>query len=180
MVRPLPNLPGSEANLAIVSRLRNDRRALDPAAKSGNYLNNVLGLIEAKQAGAGDALFVNAAGYLTEATTSNIWMVHQGGVYTPPLTAGILAGVTRRLLFDCCAEAGITCAERDISPQQLARADEVFVTSTLRHVFPVTMLDGKAVQDGKPGAVTVQLAERFERFCEQRHQRNDVPLWSKS
>ena len=177
-VRALPDLSGSEGNLAIIQRLRNDRRALDPACKTGNYLNNVLGLMEAKAAGAADALFRNTAGYLTEASTSNIWIVRDGVLLTPPLSAGILAGVTRRLLLDMCAEEKIPCAEKDITKAEICSAPEVFTTSTLKHVLPITKLDGKPVGDGRPGKITTGIKTRFAAWCRRRHETVYVPAWA--
>lgn len=179
MVRPLPSSSSSLGHLAFVSRLRNDKRALDPASKTGNYLNNVLGLIEAKATGAHDAIFLNSAGYVTEATTSNIWIAQDEGVFTPPLSAGILAGVTRKLIFECCKEVGLRCEERDITPQQLLRAPEVFMSSTLRHVFPVTRIDDHIVGSGKPGPITTRLAALFQEFSARRQAEVYAPAWSK-
>lgn len=179
MVRPLPSPGSSVGHLAFVSRLRNDRRALDPASKTGNYLNNVLGLIEAKATGARDAIFLNSAGYVTEATTSNIWIAQDDGVFTPPLSAGILAGVTRKLIFDCCKKAGLRCEERDITPQQLLRAPEVFLSSTLRHVFPITRIDERIVGTGKPGPITTKLAALFHEFSTHQQAELYAPAWSK-
>ena len=95
MVRPLQLSIGKPVLLAMVDRLRNDRRALDPAAKSGNYLNNVLGLAEAKASGATDCIMLNQDGSVTEASTSNLFARIDGVWCTPPLNVGILAGITR-------------------------------------------------------------------------------------
>ena len=100
MVRPLTPMSGKPAKLAIVERLRNDRRALDPATKSGNYLNNVLGLAEAKAKGATDCVMCNAAGFVTEASTSNLFAHVDGAWCTPTLGDGILAGITRAMLLE--------------------------------------------------------------------------------
>lgn len=168
LVRPLPTLATTEARLAIVKRLRNDRRALDPAIKSGNYLNNVLGLAEAKAAGATDCLFLNRAGHLTETSTSNIFLVRDREVFTPPLDAGLLAGITRGLLFNCCDEEGVAIGERELTEADVRGADEMFVTSTSREVAPVTHLDGEPVGDGSPGPVTQRLAKLFRDYCRRR------------
>ena len=94
----------SEVRLALIPRLRTDRRSLDPAIKSGNYLNNLLGLAEAKTRGATDCVFLNQQGKLTEASTSNFYLVSGGAIHTPPLTAGLLEGTTRRLLLEFCTQ----------------------------------------------------------------------------
>ncbi|MHC4079393.1 MAG: aminotransferase class IV [Planctomycetota bacterium] len=115
LVRDLHRRPEGSARLAIVPRLRMNRRALDPAIKSGNYLNNVLGLKEARERGATDCLFLNAEGRVTEASTSNFYLVKADKLFTPGLSAGLLAGITRGLLLQLCAEHDIPCLEQDLT-----------------------------------------------------------------
>jgi branched-chain amino acid aminotransferase len=153
------NDPAAAIRACIVQTLRNDRRALDPAIKSGNYLNNILGLMEAKQRGGGEAIFLNSSGLVTEASTSNVGIVKDGRAWTPPLDSGILAGVTRSVLLAAAKAAGVAFAERAFDLAELRAADEVFLTSTLRGVLPVTQLDDDRVGAGKPGPVTGQLQE---------------------
>ena len=164
LVRPLvDHRPGRVTRLAIVPRLRNDRRALDPAIKSGNYLNNVLGLAEAQRQGADDCLFLNTDGRITEASTANAWLVDATGrVVTPPLTAGLLAGITRRIVLRAAAAAGLTVAEVDLTPDDVATAREAFLSATLRDVAPVSHIDGRALPDGAPGPITTRLIDAFE------------------
>jgi len=147
---------------AVVHRLRNDPRALDPRAKTGNYLNNMLGLIEARRAGADDALFLNLDHELTEATTSNVWLVERGAVVTPPLGAGILAGITREWMLGALPAVGIAVREAAIPRERLDRADEVFLTGTVKGVMPVGEIDGQAVGAGRPGPVTRRVAQLYE------------------
>ena len=177
MVRPLPDLSGKPARLAIIDRLRTDRRALDPATKSGNYLNNVLGLAEAKDRGATDCLMLNAAGHVTEASTSNVFARIDGAWCTPPLSAGILAGVTRALLLDFLPSIGETAHERDLTPADLRAADEVFLSSSLRDVAPVTHLDGRALHGGGPGPASMQLLARFQQHAGRLLRERYAPAW---
>jgi len=142
----------------VVARLRNPSRALDPRAKTGNYLNNMLGLVEARREGADDALFLNADGHLTEATTANVWIVEGGRIVTPPLADGLLPGITRDWLFGL----GEDVAEETITHERLDRADEVFLTGTVKGVMPCTVIDGRPVGDGKPGAVSRRLAAAYD------------------
>jgi branched-chain amino acid aminotransferase len=165
MVRPMPALAGRPASVAIVGRLRTDRRALDPGIKSGNYLNNVMGLKEAKARGATDCLFMNSDGRLTEASTSNVWIIKGNAVITPALSAGLLAGVTRRLLFAMCAEQDILCVERDLFEEDIRQADGIFLTSTLRDIAPVDTLDGEATPHC---ALLDDLVQRFGAYCDKR------------
>ena len=161
LVRELPAIVGKPIQLAIVDRLRVDRRALDPAIKSGNYLNNVLALREARQLGATDCLMVNTAGFVTEASTSNMFVWRGERLLTPPLTAGILAGVTRALLLEFCRDQGIAAVEQDLTPAEVRTADEVFLTSTLKDIGPVTHLDGRPILGGESGPRTRQLLAAF-------------------
>jgi branched-chain amino acid aminotransferase len=137
--------------VAVVRRLRNDPRALDPRAKTGNYLNNMLGLVEAKRQGSDDALFLNAEGHLTEATTANVWIAERGRVFTPPVAEGLLQGITREWLLRRLPEAGIPAEEAAIDLDRLLRADEVFLSGTVKGIMPVTLIDGRPVGLGKPG-----------------------------
>lgn len=176
-VRPLAPMSGKPAKLALIERLRNDRRALDPATKSGNYLNNVLGLAEAKAAGASDCVMCNADGLVTEASTSNVW-ARIGGVWcTPPLQAGILAGITRALLLELLPRLGERAAERQLTAAELRSAEELFLSSTLRDIGPVTHFDGRALHGGAAGPVTARLLPRVQEAFTQRLREVDAPRW---
>lgn len=174
LARPLPAGP-SEVRLAIIDRLRNDRRALDPAVKSGNYLNNVLGLAEAKQAGATDCVFLNAEGHVTEASTSNVFVLVGGAWCTPPLRAGILAGVTRALLLAFLRARGEEVVERDLSRHDLETADAVFTTSTLRDAAIVSQLDGRALPANAATRKVEVVGGEFTAWCDARAREVDEP-----
>lgn len=145
-------------HVRIVPRMRNPKSALDPRAKTGNYLNNMLGMIEAKREGDDDALFLNAAGDLTEATTANLWIVKDGAILTPPLKAGLLPGITRDWVFAQRSDA----REQTIDRGALDAADEVFLTGTIKGVMPVSRIDGQPVGAGRPGPITCSLMEAYE------------------
>lgn len=174
LVRALPATPPL-ARLCIVERLRNDRRALDPATKSGNYLNNVLGLAEARSSGATDCLFLNAAGHVTEASTSNLFALRRGRWLTPPLSAGILAGITRAQVVEFLRARGEPVDEVDLTVADLQSAEELFLTSTLRDVAPVTHLDGRALHGGLPGGKTAELSAAFTLHADRRAADHDGP-----
>jgi len=176
MVRPLSTAlaTGKPVHLGLVERLRNDRRALDPASKSGNYLNNVLGLAEARARGATDCVMLNADGYVTEASTSNLFVRLDGVWCTPPLDAGILAGITRGMLLEFLPQAGEAVAERALSRDDLERAEEMFLCSTLRDMSPVTHLDGRALGEGPS---TNRLLPEFGAHLAQRLDARDAPHW---
>ncbi len=152
-IAPKPVLPETGVHLAIISRLRNDRRALSPAAKTGNYLNNILARIEAQQQGADDALMLNAQGELTESTISNFWVIKNGEVWTPPAEAGILQGVTRHFLVQILQNHQIPFKERILKPENLWSAEEAFLSSSVRLLMPVKRIDHYPLPQC-PGAMT--------------------------
>jgi branched-chain amino acid aminotransferase len=156
-----PDLFEQGVAAAVVSTLRNDPRALDPAIKSGNYLNNIMGLLEARKRGAREAIFLNTEGQVTEAPTANLYMAAGGEAFTPPLSIGILAGVTRGILLELARAHGLPLSERSFDVAQLRAADEVFLSSTLRGVVPITTLDGRPVDGGRPGPIARLLQEHY-------------------
>ncbi len=157
-----PNKPFAKGTkLQISSRIRNSPKALDPAMKSGNYLNSLLAYLSAAEEGFDDALMVDHQGFLTEGTTYNLFYVNRGIVATAPLDVGILDGITRRAVIDLCVEQGIPVREVRFPKEYLYEADEVFVTSSLKEVLPVLDLDGKKINKGKPGPIAARLAESF-------------------
>jgi branched-chain amino acid aminotransferase len=145
----------------VVGIQRVSPRAMDPAAKTGNYLQSVLAVREARAHGAHEALLLDAAGFVTEGSTSNVFAVRGGRLETPPVEIGILEGVTRTVVLAIAREAGLPVGEERLRPADLAAADEVFITSTVRELVPVTELDGGAVGDGRPGPVFRRLHGLF-------------------
>jgi branched-chain amino acid aminotransferase len=152
--------------VAIVSVTRNLPGAIDPAIKSGNYLNNVMALSEARRRpGVHEAILLAAGGSVAEGASSNVFLVEGGELLTPALSVGILDGITRGKVLALAREAGITCRELEfISPDQLRDADEVFLTSAARGVLPVTAVDGRPVSDGNPGPVTRRILAAYGRL----------------
>jgi branched-chain amino acid aminotransferase len=168
IVRPL-HLPPEElyragASVALVGVRRNLRRAVDPAVKSGNYLNNILALAEARRRGAYESLMCNSEGRLVEGSTSNIFVVKAGVVRTPALDDGLLDGITRRRVLELTVEDGVRAEETHLEPEDLRSADEAFLTSTMRGVMPVTSVDGALVGDGRPGPLTRRILGLYQRF----------------
>ncbi len=166
LVQPCPELPpekmraGLRLSLATGLR-RNSPTTLDPAWKTGNYLNNLLCLREAKMRGADEVIMLNAVGEVTEAALSNVAFVCDGVILTPPLAAGILSGVTRRLMLAKVAVgAGISAREAAVRPADFARLDECLLLSTTRDVVPVAAIDGTAFQVGAD-TVTARLKAAF-------------------
>jgi branched-chain amino acid aminotransferase len=165
IVRPLHGPPlaaysgGVKACVVAVEHV--SPRAVDPTAKTGNYLSHVLAVREARAAGAHEAFMLDRDGFVTEGTTSNVFIVSGGRLATPPLAAGILEGVTRGLVLGLAREAGLSAREEPLRPADLEAAGEVFITSTVREVLPVTRLGDRTVGSGRPGPVTARLHAAF-------------------
>jgi len=126
--------------LAIVDTRRNPHDALDPNIKGGNYLNNVLGVIEAESLGADDCLMLTESGLVTEASNSNVFFVIDGRLVTPSQKAANLRGLTKMAIHAACHDAGIETAETEISADDAMRATESFISSATREVMPVAAL----------------------------------------
>ena len=145
----------------IPSIRRNPPTALDPAIKSGNYLNSVLALGEARRAGVEDALMLDVQGRISEASSANVLVYRSGKIRTPALETGILEGITRSFVLSIASDRGIPCEECDLYKEDLLSAEEVMLTSTLREVMPVVELDGKPVGTGKVGRVAKDLRKWY-------------------
>ncbi len=170
LVQPCP-LPSAEVRrrgirLAISDLRRNPIEALSPAWKTGNYLNNILGLREARRKGADDVLMLNLRGEVTESSTSNIAFVRDGEVLTPRMEAGILGGITRHLVLRVLApEAGFTVRETDIRAEELPGMAESFVFSTTKDVLGVYAIDDLAYPV-RPDGAAARLHAAMERYGE--------------
>jgi branched-chain amino acid aminotransferase len=158
---PRPELYAHGVSVRIVSVERTSPRALDPAIKSGNYLNNILALAEARDAHAYEAILCDAAGRVAEGSSSNLWSVQGGVVRTPALGVGLLPGITRARLLRLAAAAGIPAEEAELYPADLRAADELFLTSSIRGVLPIARLDDR---DLPVGPVTRRLQVLYETF----------------
>jgi branched-chain amino acid aminotransferase len=149
----------------IVARtLRTSLRMLPPSIKSLNYLNNIMAKIEAIDAGVAEAIMLNEAGNVAECTGDNIFIVRNGAVTTPPVEAGILVGITRKVVIGLAKKLGIPLAEKDIPVEQLYAADECFLTGTAAEVIAVTRIDSRAIGDGRVGPVTSRLMGAFHDY----------------
>ncbi|MEA3291177.1 MAG: aminotransferase class IV [Pseudomonadota bacterium] len=148
--------------VAVTDLRRNPVNALDPNIKGGNYLNNIMGLTEAREAGADDSVMLNEQGLLTECSNSNIWFVVDGRAVTP--REGNLVGLTRRTLLDLLPGNGIEAEERDLRVADIRAAEECFVTSATREVMPVVSLqtgDGDSIGFPAGGGEVTRLARKL-------------------
>lgn len=155
LVVTLPLTPWPPVSTAIVSRFRRDEHNPLAGVKTTSLAQSVIALAEARDAGADEALVLNVAGNLCEATTANVFLVKDEVAATPPLDAGCLAGITRAHVLELGAE------ERTISPDDLLQADEAFLTSSTREVQPLVAIDGRPVGTREPGPVTRRLADAY-------------------
>jgi branched-chain amino acid aminotransferase len=128
--------------------------------KTISYAENVRALALAAERGASEAVFANTRGELCEATGSNVFVVRDGAVHTPPESAGCLLGVTRALVLERCASLAIPAGETTLAPDALAQADEAFLTSSTREVQPISHVDGAALP-AAPGPITAAVAVAF-------------------
>ena len=155
--------PHPHGAVITVPWVRNERAAT-AGLKTTSYAENVIALASAKEHGAMEALFANTRGELCEATGSNVFVVVDGVVSTPPLSSGCLAGITRELVMEWCAHEGLAVVEETLPLDVLTRADEVFLTSSIKDVFPVSAVDGRALP--APGPLTERVADVWARHAE--------------
>jgi len=156
-----PELYEKGLEIVTVSVMRTHPAALNPRIKSLNYLNNILAKIEGLQAGCIEALMLNHKGEISECTGDNIFLVRKGVLYTPPIDAGILEGVTRQAVIDLAREAGVEVREVPLTKHDVYIADEVFLTGSAAEVIPVVKVDSRSIANGKPGPMTLDLSQRF-------------------
>jgi len=150
-------------SIVTVPTRRINPAAMPPTIKSLNYLNNILGKIEARQFGALEAIMLNDQGYVAECTADNIFIVHKGELITPAASQGALKGVTRSTIFDIAREIGVPIREADLTRYDVWVADECFLTGSGAEVVPAVKLDGREIGDGRPGPVTKRVLEAFRR-----------------
>ncbi|HUV24628.1 MAG TPA: branched-chain amino acid transaminase [Methanomassiliicoccales archaeon] len=127
----------------------------------GNYINSVLARLEAVHRGADEALMLNSEGNVAEGTGENIFMVKKGKIFTTPLSAGILEGITRNSVMDIATDLGYEVVERDIARPELYIADEVFMTGTAAEVLPIRLIDNQVIGKGMAGPVTFELQRSY-------------------
>jgi branched-chain amino acid aminotransferase len=147
--------------VSLVSIRRNHPDALNPMIKSNNLLNNALAMQEAYRHGAEEALMQNQAGELVECSQSNVFLIKNGAALTPPVSAGLLPGITRAFVMELAHEAGIPSREARLTPADIATADEMFLTGTTREVTPVIEVDRQKVGKGVPGPITRRLYQAY-------------------
>lgn len=127
--------------------------------KTCSRLLQVVAAVEARERGTDECLIVNTNGEVIEGSTSNVFWIERATVCTPPLAEGILPGVTRAAILECCGALGLRCEERVVRPEQLAQADGVFLSLTSRGVVEAESIDGQAL---RRSPITKQLQEQMD------------------
>ncbi|MDD5019101.1 MAG: branched-chain-amino-acid transaminase [Candidatus Omnitrophica bacterium] len=150
--------------IVTVPTRRNIPESLNPQIKSLNYLNNILGKIEAINAGVPEAIMLDQSGFVTECTGDNIFMIKDDLLLTPPVSVGVLNGITRQAVLALGEKAGFRAQERMLTRFDLFTSDEVFLTGTAAEIIPVVMIDGRSIGTGRVGTRTLALTEDFRKL----------------
>ena len=161
-----PELYEHGMEVVIAKTIRNPPASLSPAIKSMNYLNNILAKIEAIDAGVLEAIMLNIDGNVTEGSSENLFIIRntpdgKPELITPPISAGVLEGITLTTVAQLAADAGIPVSRSDLKPADLFAANEIFLTGTAAEIIPVTKIGGQPIGTGTPGPITKQLANAY-------------------
>ncbi len=146
---------------AVILRHRKNEFSAIAGVKSLNYLENILGKADASAAGADEGIFLNTAGFLAEGCVSNLFWVRDDALFTSAVACGLVPGIVRQAVLSLAEAAGIGVFEGKYNAPSLFESDEAFLTNTLMGIMPLTMVDGRRIGDGSPGAVTRFLTARL-------------------
>lgn len=150
--------------MATCSTRRTTPASLSPAVKSLNYLNNVMAKVEALNAGAEEGLMLNEQGYVAECTGDNVFVIKDGKISTPPVSAGALDGITRQVMFEIGEALGTPIEEKNLTRYEIYTADEIFLTGTAAEVIAAVAIDRRTIGTGKPGPITNQFIAEFRKL----------------
>lgn len=169
IVKPLPITPeeqfASGVKVCMVDVIRNHPQSVNPLIKSNNLLNNAMCMQQALRKGGVEGVFRNYKGELSECSQSNLFIVQDGVVRTPPLDAGLLAGITRAFVFELGAMVGVAVEEAALADEDLFGADEAFFTSTTKELMPIVQVDDRTIGRGSPGPLTRRLLAEYRRVA---------------
>ena len=161
---PLPPTPAGMYDKGISVQIAKGRRneySITSGLKTLAYAEAVIALTAAHAAGFDDALFLDIEGHVAEGPISNVVFVMGRNLVTPPLTCGILPGITRAVTLELGREAGLAVEERPVEQAEIAEAQEMFYTSSLRELYPIVKVDSTVIGDGRPGPVYRQLHQAY-------------------
>jgi len=150
--------------LVTVGTTRNLSEAVNPRIKSLNYLNNIMAKIEAINSGVMECIMLNSAGQVAEASGDNVFVVKGDKLITPPTWCGALKGVTQDVVMRLAGDMGYQAGFDVLSRYDLYTADEVFLTGSAAEVAPVSEVDHRAIGNGRPGPITLDLKDRFHKY----------------
>ena len=155
-----------EEGLKVISAntMRNHPLSISPQIKSLNYLNNIIGKLEALDRDMLEAIMYNHLGYVAEATGDNVIVVRNGVIITPPSSAGALEGITRDVVLRLARQSGYEVRIENLTRFDLYAAEEIFLTGTAAEVIGIVEIDGRIVGNGKPGPITRELRDKFEEY----------------
>jgi branched-chain amino acid aminotransferase len=168
-----PDLYATGIRLITSATRQVSHEAVDPRVKSLNYLKNILAKIDAYQAGAHEAILLNADGFIAECTADNLFVVQAVELRTPAPLDGALEGITRAAVLELARDLGLPAGTAHLTRYDVYTADECFVTGTGAEVMPVVAVDGRPVGNGGPGPVTRQLSAAFRELARS----EGSPLW---
>ncbi|MBN1805041.1 MAG: branched-chain-amino-acid transaminase [Sedimentisphaerales bacterium] len=156
-----------EKGMKVISAItvRNHPLAIPPQVKSLNYLNNILAKIEALDYEVPEAIMYNHEGYVAEATGDNVFIVRDGVIFTPPVEAGSLEGITRSVVVRLAKKDNLEVVEKNLTRYDLYVCDEFFLTGTAAEVIGIVEIDGRIIGDGRPGPVTKLLRKKFFEYA---------------
>lgn len=168
IAKPLPTVPASQYEqgvkvVMVEGVIRNHPESVSPLIKSNNLINNALGMQQAIRAGAMEGVFRNYRGEISECAQSNLFIVSTGLVKTPPLDAGLLAGITRAFVIEVANSIGVKVQETVVKDADFFGADEAFLTSSTKDIVPIVQVDDKTIGPGVPGPITKRLLDEYRR-----------------
>ena len=142
--------------------------AADPLAghKTTGFFSRLLALESARQAHAGEAIWLNHEGHLAEGCITNLFLVKSGTLLTPPLDTPVLPGITRAAVIQLASEDGLSVEQRPLAPRELLEADEVFLTNAIMEVMPVCRLADRDLGSGRPGPISTGLLSAYRQLAE--------------
>jgi branched-chain amino acid aminotransferase len=167
LVLPAQDLYERGIGVRLVDVQRTSAKAVDPSVKSGNYLNNILALAEARGRGDDEAIMCDQGGSIAEGSSSNVFWVSDGVLHTPSLAVGLLAGITRGRVLELAKDAGIAAREGSFAADELRGASEAFITSSIRGILPISRVDGQSICQAIPGPLTGALIAGYAEFLDQ-------------
>ena len=152
---------------AIISQVaRRNNHSVSSKIKSTNFLDSILAKIEVRAKKADDAILLNSDNFVSEATTSNVFIVSDKKLITPSEDSGILLGITRNTITEISKDIGIIIEQKKLTTKELIKADECFITNSIMEIVPVVEIEGKKIGDGKPGEMTKRLQEEYKKLVE--------------